>query len=187
MIPPTTSASLPPRWLLSVFVVALLVRGGWGTLRLVSVSDPSVLEFPDEQQYWLMADSLRVGEGLKDELGFRATRMPLYPAALSPFTGMSRGVIAAKAAQWVIGAVAAVLTAGLAAALFNRRVGLLAGLLVAFDPFLVFFSSLLLTETLFVAVLVGLWWLMVPYIASNKDEPRPSGSGNTPPEQDKQE
>ena len=41
--------------------------------------------------------------------------------------------------------------------MFDRRAAWLAGLMLAFDPFMVFFSSLLLTETLFVAVVVLLW------------------------------
>lgn len=164
-------ASLPRWWLLSVFVVALLLRGGWGAVRLAGLDDPSALEFPDEQQYWSMASSLCIGEGLKDELGFQATRMPLYPGVLSLFSGATHGVIIAKVFQWVIGAVVAVLTAGVAATLFDRRVGLLAGLLVAFDPFLVFFSSLLLTETLFVAALVGLWWIIERFLTSRGTKP----------------
>ncbi len=150
---------LPTRWWLSVFIVALLMRGGWGTFRFLQDADPAALEFPDEQQYWRMACSLWAGEGLKDELGFRATRMPLYPAVLSLFAGMTHGVVIAKVFNWVAGAAVAALTAGMATALFDRRVGLVAGLLAAFDPFLVFFSSLLLTETVFMAVLMGLWWI----------------------------
>ncbi len=171
--------------------MALLLRGGWGAVRLVGLDDPLALEFPDEQQYWLMGCSLRAGEGLKDELGFQATRMPLYPALLSLFAGANSGVILAKVFHWVIGAVVAALTAGVAATLFNHRVGLVAGLLTAFDPFLVFFSSLLLTETLFVALLVGLWWIIEPLLTSrglqparcspNPSVPRPSGSGSYKP------
>ncbi len=139
--------------------MALLLRGGWGTFRFLQGAGPAALEFPDEQQYWQMACSFWAGEGLKDELGFEATRMPLYPAALSLFAGMTHGIMLAKVLHWVVGAAAAALTAGMAATLFDRRVGLVAGLLAACDPFLVFFSSLLLTETIFAAVLVGLWWM----------------------------
>ncbi len=145
-------------------MVALLLRAGWGTFRLVRADDPSALEFPDEKQYWLMAASVSAGEGLKDELGFRATRMPLYPAGLAVFAAMANGAIVAKVLHWVLGAAAAALTAGAAATLFDRRVGLIAGLLAAFDPFLIFFSSLLLTETAFVAVLVALWWVIARII-----------------------
>ncbi len=156
--PPRSSLSW--RWLLLVFLVALTLRAGLGTVRLVRSDNSAALEFPDEQQYWLMADSLQSGNGLADELGFRATRMPLYPGMLSVFTRMDHGVVAARVFHWLIGAVAAMLTAGLAASLLDRRAGLIAGLLVAVDPFLVFFSSLLLTETLFLAALVGLWWTL---------------------------
>lgn len=150
--------------MVTIFLIALLLRAGWGTFRLARADDPSALEFPDEEQYWLMAVSVSAREGLQDELGFRATRMPLYPVALSLLAATANGVIIAKVFHWVIGAVAAALTAGAAAALFDRRVGLVAGLLTAFDPFLIFFSSLLLTETAFVAVLTALWWLVARII-----------------------
>jgi hypothetical protein len=146
------------RYLWIVLVVALSARAGWGTWRMVRASDAAALEFPDEEQYWHMARSLRTGGGLVDELGFRATRMPLYPGWLALFAGGPNGVIAAKAVQWGIGAVGAVFAALLGAALFDRRVGLLAGLWYALDPFLVFLSSLLLTETLFTTLLTATWW-----------------------------
>lgn len=75
---------------------------------------------------------------------------------LAPFTGSDSGVFAARAMQCVFGGLAAVLTAVLGG-VFDRRVGIAAGLLVACDPFLVFFSSLILTETPFTAALIGLW------------------------------
>lgn len=161
-MPPDPVKTLDWRWWLTIFVTALLMRAAWGTMRFVRSDDPSVLEFPDEEQYWMMARSLWVGEGLKDELGFRATRMPLYPAALSAFTAMPSGVLAAQAVQWLLGALAAAVTAAAAAILFDRRIGWTAGVLVALDPFLTFFSSLLLTETPFVTALVALWWVLSP-------------------------
>ncbi|MCH7883742.1 MAG: hypothetical protein IIC01_00705 [Planctomycetes bacterium] len=51
------SHSLRVVWVV-VFLVALLMRAGWGTYRLAQADDPSALEFPDEQQYWDMAASL---------------------------------------------------------------------------------------------------------------------------------
>ncbi|MCH7883741.1 MAG: hypothetical protein IIC01_00700 [Planctomycetes bacterium] len=88
--------------------------------------------------------------------------MPLFPTLLAPFVAMPYGVVLAKIFHWFLGAGVAALAALLATDLFDRRVGWIAGLLVAFDPFLVFFSSLLLTETLFTGVLVGLWWIAWP-------------------------
>ncbi|MFH1109543.1 MAG: hypothetical protein V1790_10160 [Planctomycetota bacterium] len=146
----------------TIFVVALLVRAAWGATQFIRADDPTILEFPDEEQYWMMARSFWEGEGLKDELGFRATRMPLYPAVLAPFTALPSGIAAAKALHWIVGAAAAALTGAVAGAWFDRRTGLLAGLLVAFDPFLTFSSSLLLTETPFVTALIALWWVLRP-------------------------
>jgi hypothetical protein len=143
--------------LLVIFVLALLARCAIGMSRLVRSGDPTALEFPDEEQYWLMAQSLAQGDGLQDELGFRAVRMPLFPTLLAPFTYANVGVPLAKAFQWLIGAFGAAATAWAADRIFRRRVAWLAGLLMAFDPFLVFFSSLLLTETLFVAAVALLW------------------------------
>lgn len=160
--------SFPRRWAIIVFLLALALRGGWGAVSYFRAEDPSVLEFPDERQYWNMATSLRSGDGLRDELGFRATRMPLYPAFLSVFTGFPNGLVIAKGCQWLIGALAAVLAGGVASGLFGRRIGLSAALLVAFDPFLIFFSSLLLTETAFIAALTGLWWIATPIVVNRR-------------------
>ena len=145
---------------LVVFLLALVVRAGVGVYRHVQSGGPAALEFPDEQQYWATSRALRAGEGLRDELGFRATRMPLFPALLAMFPDGSGGLLAARALQGVFAALAAALVAGLAGVWFDRRVSWLAGLLMVFDPFLVFSSSLLLTESLFIAVTVGLWWML---------------------------
>lgn len=147
------------RWLWVVFLAALATRTGWGVYREVQFTHRAVLEFPDEIQYWEMASAFREGKGLPDELGYQATRMPLYPLFLSRFAGTYGGVLGARIAQWIIGAVAAVFTSCAAWQLFgDRRAAWIAGLLVAFDPFLIFFSSLLLTETVFVTLLCCLWW-----------------------------
>lgn len=150
-----------------LFLAALSARTSWGVYRLARADDPVALEFPDEIQYWQMATSLHAGDGLRDELGFRATRMPVYPALLSLTTGLPQGVVVAKCLHWFIGALVAPLIGGLAATLVGRRTGWVAGLLVAFDPFLIFFSSLLLTETLFMPIMVMLWWVAWPMIQND--------------------
>lgn len=149
-----------------VFLLALLTRGGWGVYRATSVEDATRLEFPDERQYWRMAESLRDGNGLVDEFGFRATRMPLYPALLAPFTDAEYGALLAKIWQWIVGALAAVLAGALAFRLIGNSAAWFAGLLVAFDPFLIFFSSLLLTETLTLTAWLALWLVLAPHLDS---------------------
>ncbi len=161
---------LGARWVLLIAIVALMVRVGWGLLRFTRGGDAVLLEFPDEQQYWLMAQSLWLGDGLVDELGFHATRMPLFPGILSIFTGIRHGIYMATALHWILGAAAAVLTACAAGAMFGRRVAIVTGLFIAFDPFLVFTSSLLLTETLYITLMAALWWVVWPVF---RDRPKP--------------
>jgi len=138
-----------------------------------------------------MAVSLNRGESMADELGFVATRMPLYTGVLSLFVGMEHGVVAAKAFQWIVGALGAVFVAGLARSVAQASslcahrqdagaaIGLIAGIMVAIDPYLIYFSSLLLTETLFIALLPALWWSLVPLMcgygtASHRGDGKPA-------------
>ena len=142
-----------------MLAVAFVLRAGWGIGKGYLSGDLAALEFPDEQQYWLMANSVHAGEGLRDEFGFRATRMPLYPAMLSLFCGLPYGVVLAKVCHWAMGAAVAALTFSLAGAITTQRIALIAGLIVACDPFLVLSSSLLLTETPFLIAILLLWRL----------------------------
>ncbi len=156
--PPREATRLSRRCVVVVFAVALLLRAGWGLAAMQRGPAADHLAFPDEVQYWDMGRSLRSGDGLRDELGHRATRMPLYPTLLAALPAAPAGVILARGLQWVVGAFAAVATAALAGVLFDRRTAWFAGLAAAADPFAVFFSSLLLTETLFLLALGLLWW-----------------------------
>jgi 4-amino-4-deoxy-L-arabinose transferase-like glycosyltransferase len=144
---------------LAVFVVALGSRAGLGLYTTARLPEPDALTFPDEERYWALAQSLHEGRGLVGEFGHRAGRMPLYPALLSPAAGSGHGVVIARVAQWILGALGAVAVAGLGYRLGGRPAGLLAGLIAGCDPGLVGSASLLLTETLF-ATLVAWWWLV---------------------------
>jgi len=143
-----------------IFGVALAARAGFGIVRLEKSTGPSRLEFPDEHQYWFMAQSLASGNGLCDEMGFRATRMPLYPAILSLCVDLPNSQQVAKASQWIVGAIAAIFILSLGNIIAGRWVGIVAGMIVALDPFLIFFASLLLTETGAITALCFLWLLL---------------------------
>ncbi|MBN1511717.1 MAG: glycosyltransferase family 39 protein [Phycisphaerae bacterium] len=142
-----------------VFVVALGCRAGLGCFTMARLPEPNALTFPDEQQYWALAQSLHEGRGLIGELGHRTDRMPLYPAMLSPVAGLENGVVIARVGQWIVGALGAVAVAWLGCRLGSWRAGVLAGLITACDPGLVGSAGLLLTETVFVT-LVAWWWLI---------------------------
>ena len=156
------------RTVLIVFAVALVLRAGWGLYRM-NTAGAAALEFPDEEQYWLMAGSLHDGAGLVDELGFRAGRMPLYPALLSIAAGSPAGIGVVRVAQWFVGALGAVFALMLGTRIGGRTVGILAGLMFAADPFLIFFSNLVLTETLFITLLTGLWSYGAGLVVGRRD------------------
>jgi hypothetical protein len=146
------------RWLLIIFVIAATLRVGWVCVRYVGGDRAAVLEYPDEGAYVLSAKSLVAGEGLIDEFGYRATYMPGYPAFLAVFQHLSDPLLWTRVVQAILAAL--VVPAGLLLARCwwgDVRVAVLAGLAVAFDPFLVFFSGLLLSEALFTVVLIWAW------------------------------
>ena len=139
---------------LIIFLLALLPRVGWIALRWVQVGPQ--LDFPDEQIHWQLATNLAVdGTLVTDDQRFVA-RMPLYPMMLAPFAYWGPvGILGAKLLQAVLGAAAAWISLRFATAALDRRAGVVAGSLVAIDPFGVFFSNLLLTETPFMPVILG--------------------------------
>jgi 4-amino-4-deoxy-L-arabinose transferase-like glycosyltransferase len=151
----------PPRYrrhLAAILLMALALRLGWGMTR---PTDPVALnQLPDQREYLEAGRNLLHGQGLNfvdPRFGqtVYAFRTPGYPALIAACGGNVRA----------IRAVQAVLDVGtiLAAFLLARRwlaegPALLAALLVALNPFLVYFCGLLLSETLFVAMLA---WAMV--------------------------
>jgi len=144
------------RSVLMVFLVALGVRAGYGLTR------GGELVYDDEHWYWALSRAVAAGQGLVGEFGHRAERMPLYPWMLSLFPTVD----AARAAQWVVGALAAGLVCALAGWVCRRA--WMAGLIAAFDPTLVGSASLLLSETLAVTAIAGLWLAAWPIVAGQR-------------------
>jgi len=136
-------------WLLFIFLVALILRLGF-----ISTRDDA-LTWPDERDYDAIARSL-LNEGRIEEAdGRRASRAPGYPLFLAGLYSLGfddpRFVFAAQAA---LGALTCVLIALLGRE-FSRGAGVLAGFISAGYPFFVYFTGLLLSETLFTLGLVG--------------------------------
>ena len=162
------------RCMLLLFLAAAVVRLGWVIVRFARLAVSCELVYPDEGVYWHLAGSLAAGEGLVDEFGFRATYMPGYPAFLSVFVGWPRPLLWARIIQALLGAWVAPATFLLARQWLRwsagvgtsgrpdaRLIPVVAGLAAAVDPFLIFFSGLLLTEALFAAVLATTWLFVV--------------------------
>lgn len=90
-------------------------------------------------------------------------RPPFYTLLLAALTLVGDSLVQwLRLAQALIGTLTIIPLAGLAANIAGRRAGLIAAGLAAFDITLAVRATELLSETLFVAGLVGLFWLLTP-------------------------
>lgn len=150
-------------WLLiAILLFALTVRLGWGLSR--PVTDAAIDALPDQRDYLSIAQNFLNGQGLSfvdkrfDDVA-KAFRTPGYPLFLA---ACGANVRVARAAQAILDT-STVLAIFLLAHLLipdhrRRPAANLAAAIVAVNPFLIYFSALLLTETLFTAMLA---WAMV--------------------------
>ena len=166
------AGKLPPRWWGGVFLVAVLLRityagyVGSGTLTVSS----------DAQAYHSLAVNLLSRHEFVTTIDPPhstavpyAIRPPLTPfllAAAYRVAGQSPRVTQGTMA--LVGAAGCALAAVLAAELFGMSVGIMAGLLAAADPFLVFLASMPLTENLAVLLYAWLAILLVRLDASSR-------------------
>jgi 4-amino-4-deoxy-L-arabinose transferase-like glycosyltransferase len=176
-------------WVAIIVVVCLglALRVGMG---LATATDGEAL--PDQGEYLQLAQSVLAGEGLvlvderyATDQTLRAQRMFGYPLFLAA-TGAN--ATAAKLTQALVGA-----TTVLATFLITRRLladswSVLAAGLVAVHPFLVYFSTLLLTETAFTSLVTwgtlcllksrerSSWWLIAALLFMAATYVRPTGA-----------
>ena len=175
-----------------VFLAALLVRLTWVVYR--SAGQPPALEFDDESLHWQLARNLvSTGQMVSDD-GRVAARMPVYPLFLALFAWLGDGgIILVRLTQAALGAVTAWLVFRFGAEALGARAGLIAGTLATLDLYAVFFANLLLTETLFTLIGVGLtyatwrlltrgdeghrWLMMIAALGPLAVMTRPSSAG----------
>lgn len=140
------------RWLVTLAVIALVVRLGWALLMMERVP-----QF-DEVNYIGLASRLAAGEGYVDETGARVAYWPVgYPALLSRVFRLSGGPseVGAVALQIALGIATCLLLSVLGSRVVGPGAGRLAGLLLALYPTHVMYSTLRLTEPLFALLLLG--------------------------------
>ena len=141
--------------ILYLFLAALGVR----VVFVATRSDELV--FADSRDYDSIARNLLKGEGFHEDEGPRAARPPVYPLVLAAFYAVGlddpRAVYLLQA---LAGAATCVLVVLLGRRLFGERVGVVAGWIMVFYPFFIYFTGLLLTETLFILGLVAFVYLV---------------------------
>jgi 4-amino-4-deoxy-L-arabinose transferase-like glycosyltransferase len=147
-------------WLAAIVVVALVVR------LAVVIATPHYQARTDAADFDRLAVSLADHGHYPDShewapAGPTAFRPPLFPAALAAVykvvgTGSAHARwTAGRILQAVLGAIVTVLTALIAVRLWGPATGLLAGGLVALDPPLVLIGSSLLSESLFIPLVLA--------------------------------
>ncbi|MBI5864323.1 MAG: hypothetical protein HZB38_07435, partial [Planctomycetes bacterium] len=139
----------------AAFLLALVLRLGWVTW--YSNQQGASLKWPDESVHWQIAHNLVYHGQLATDDGRLAQRMPLYPLFLAPFAAVGElGIPLARVAQAILASIMAFLGARLAQRAVSVWAGWLVGLLIACDPFSIYFSGMLLSETSFSLIAIGL-------------------------------
>jgi 4-amino-4-deoxy-L-arabinose transferase-like glycosyltransferase len=132
--------------LLIIIVVSLVIRVGY----VLTLEDKFF--FPDSSRYDGIASELMLGKGFSS-----ASTAPLYPVFLSRIHALfGHSFLAVRIVHSVIGTASIFIIYLIARDVFSEKVGLIAGLLGAIYPFFIFFTGLILTETLFIFLLLCL-------------------------------
>lgn len=160
------------RWGLWIFAAAFILRVAW----VMAVNpEPFGTDYPDlsgaiadEIFYFGSAKSLAAGDGFRDPLRLEySTRFPPgYPLSLaSLFLLTGSEPVVAKIFNIFAGATGAVLVYAIAARALDQRAAVVAGVLMALFPSQVFFTTVVMTETFFVALSAALVLLLTVWLA----------------------
>ncbi len=149
------------RWGLALFLLALGLRLAW-----LSIVSPGPLL--DGWFFYYSAESIASGGGFIDPFNGAPTASlpPGYAFLLSGlFVTFGADPLVAKLFNVVAGAVTVVLVYALATRLGGQRAGIAAGVVFALFPSHIFFSVMIMTETFFAGLLVGIVFLLVIWLS----------------------
>lgn len=111
--------------------------------------------FPDSYDYLKIAENITEGKGMILDQKYCAKRPPLYPLILSAHRiAFGPGILPIQFTQVILGTVSIWLVFIIARSIFAERTATFASFLVAIDPFLVYFTRLILYETVFVFLML---------------------------------
>lgn len=163
------------RLLAVIVVVAVLVRLAFWFV-VVGFDTTGGGDGPDYHQ---LASGVAAGQGLLSPEGEpTARRPPLYPMLLGGFYSIAGpDPDVGRGLQVALGALIVVLVYALARRLFSERVALLAAALVAVNPSLVYVSALLLTENLYIVLLLLALLALMGVHEPASAGPGPAGEG----------
>jgi 4-amino-4-deoxy-L-arabinose transferase-like glycosyltransferase len=166
------------RTLLSVvLLVGLLARVAWGWVQ--PVDEAFIERLPDQREYLSLGRSLAKGNGLSfvdPRFGqvVHAFRTPGYPLFIAALGGNVRAV---RVAQALVDTSTALAIYLLARRWLSRGAGTFAAAIVALNPFLIYFSGLALSETLFTALLAWGMCLLIRGTSTAQPPGPPASAG----------
>lgn len=110
--------------------------------------------FDDEYEYWKMVNNFLSGKGLMVAETLKAYRPPLYPLFLAMLVKMHAGIPGIRIVQSFISAVTCILIYIVGKKIYNEKVAIMSACISAIYPFFIFYTGFLLTETLFIFLVV---------------------------------
>jgi 4-amino-4-deoxy-L-arabinose transferase-like glycosyltransferase len=153
------------RGLWAVLILALALRVP--VMVAISLEPERAITGSDAEQYLALANNL-ADEGVFSRESTppytpEVFRTPGYPAFLVPFVQIfgERPLLPVVIAQVMVSVLAVWVTACLARRLFDGRIGLWAGGLIAVMPVSILMTGAIYAETVFAALLVGAGWLLI--------------------------
>lgn len=154
------------RALFFILALAALVRTA------VIVATPDFAPIYDAADYWRHANSIAAGDGYPDSIltppGATAFRPPLYPLLLAAVDLVGGGWTAARLVGALLGVLAVFLVFAVAVRIWDERVALVAAAGTAVFPPLVILNGSLLSESLFVPLVLAVLLSVLVY----RDDPR---------------
>jgi 4-amino-4-deoxy-L-arabinose transferase-like glycosyltransferase len=143
------------RPLIIILVVAACVRLVLALLLLSTETAAPVVVTPDSAGYMLFAENLATTFSFGDRGVPEVFRTPGYPMLLAFASLTGHMLVTAVLIQIALGVATVGMVYGIAQGGGDDRLARVAAWTAAFDPLLVLFCSIILTETLFTTLLVG--------------------------------
>jgi 4-amino-4-deoxy-L-arabinose transferase-like glycosyltransferase len=123
--------------------------------------------FDDEYEYFKMVENFLSGKGLIVSENLKAFRPPLYPLILSLLYFLKFNLLGIRIFQTIISSLTVIFIYLLGKEIFDEKTGFFSSLISIFYPFFIFYTGFLLTETLFVFLIVLTFFYLVKIVEKN--------------------
>ena len=117
--------------------------------------------FDDEFEYYRMVENFLSGKGLIVSENLKSFRPPLYPLFLSFLYFLHFNLFFIRIVQAAISSITVIFIYFVGKKIFNRKIGFFSSIISSFYPFFIFYTGFLLTETLFIFLVVLTMYFLV--------------------------